>query len=59
MGWGNSRPQANQQRELCFEAHGGQRCTLPKGHSGDHIASSVSQSNIIGTWREDDSDERQ
>jgi len=59
MAWGKSKPAANQSRELCFEVHGGQRCTLPKGHSGDHIASSVKQSNIIGAWREGDSDDRQ
>jgi len=61
MAWGKRKAEAANQSpsELCLQTNDGQRCTLPKGHSGDHIASSVRQSNIIGAWRQDDSNKRQ
>jgi hypothetical protein len=39
--------------ELCrMEMPSGARCTMPAGHSGDHIAESVRRGNIIDSSRE-------
>jgi hypothetical protein len=38
--------------DLCFfQMPSGARCTMPKGHSGDHIAESGRKGNIIDTAR--------
>jgi hypothetical protein len=41
-------------KELCMTTlDSGFRCTLPAGHSGDHVASSVRRDNIIDVGRAD------
>lgn len=37
--------------DVCWqEAPGGARCTMAKGHEGDHVAESGRAANVIDTW---------
>lgn len=42
--------------DKCLEKKDGFMCTLPKGHTGDHVAESGRVGNIVGTWQEGTSD---
>lgn len=44
-------------KEICADRSNGAMCTLPKGHSGDHVAASGTQDNIHSAWRADEDDD--